>query len=123
MINSFEMAPAHPEKILDSSMDAQEADGFVGHNDVPLCEQVFDTTEAESESVVEPNGFTDDLRGKPMAFVDQYHLTIFADRSPQLDSGRSWASSESGLPQWMQNSRHAGVIRLHCRQPTSAFDT
>ena len=74
------MAPANPEKILDSSMDAQEADGFVGHNDVPLCEQVFDTTEAESESVVEPNGFTDDLRWKPMAFVEQYHLTIFADR-------------------------------------------
>ena len=66
--------------VFRTKFQTPEADGFVGHNDVPLCEQVFNTTEAESESVVEPNGMTDDLRGKPMAFVEQFHLTIFADR-------------------------------------------
>ena len=53
MMNSLEMAPANREKILHLSMDAQEAGGFVGHNDVPLYEQVLDTTKAESESVGE----------------------------------------------------------------------
>ena len=112
MMNSLEMAPANLAKILDLSMDAQEADGFVGPNDVPLCEQVFDMTEAQSESLVEPNSLTDDFRGKPIAFVGQYHLTA-----------RRRVPPESGLPQWMQNLRHTGVIRLHCRQSTSAFHT
>ena len=80
MMNSLEMAPADPENILDLSMGAQEAAGFAGHNDVPLCEQVFGIVEAESEAAVEPNGLTDYLRGKPMAFVEQYHLTLFAGR-------------------------------------------
>ena len=82
MMNSFEMAPANLEKILDLCIDSQEADGFVGHNDVPLCEQVFEIMLYKTHRMEHHlNGLTDDLRGgKPMGFVEQYHLTIFADR-------------------------------------------
>ena len=45
------------------------SDGLIGDRDAALGEQLFDFTKAEAESMVEPHGVADDLRGKTITAV------------------------------------------------------
>ena len=43
--------------------------GLIGHCNAAFGEEFFDLTEAEAESMVEPNGITDNFGRKAMALV------------------------------------------------------
>jgi len=43
--------------------------GFIGGGDASFGEQLFHFTETEAEPMIEPDGVTDDFRGKPMTLV------------------------------------------------------
>jgi hypothetical protein len=45
------------------------ASGLVGHDHTPHGEEVFDISEAQTESVVEPDGVADDLGREPVSVV------------------------------------------------------
>jgi len=45
------------------------ANGFVGDGDVSFRQEFFDFTEAQTESMVEPDGVTDNFRGKTMTLI------------------------------------------------------
>ena len=49
--------------VLRPEPETPQADGLVGDRDAPLGEEIFDVAEAQTESVVEPHGVTDDFRG------------------------------------------------------------
>ncbi len=57
------------------------ANGFVGHGNATLCEQVFDVARAERESMVEPDCTADDLGRKSAASVAGFHAPIVADHA------------------------------------------
>ena len=42
---------------------------LVGHGDAPLSEEIFGIAEAQSETMVQPDGMTDDLRRESVAVV------------------------------------------------------
>jgi hypothetical protein len=42
---------------------------FVGNNDASLCQQIFDVTETQAETMIKPDGMADDFRGEPMAVI------------------------------------------------------
>jgi hypothetical protein len=42
---------------------------LVGHSDAPLSEEIFGIAEAQTETVVKPDGLTDDFRGESVAVV------------------------------------------------------
>ena len=44
-------------------------DGLVGDDHSSLCQQFLDVPEAQSESMLEPDGVTDDVRGIPVSVV------------------------------------------------------
>jgi hypothetical protein len=46
-----------------------QANRLVGHGDAPLSEEIFGIAEAQTETVVEPNGVTDDLRRESVPVV------------------------------------------------------
>jgi hypothetical protein len=43
--------------------------GFIGDGDASFSQEFFDFTKAEAESMVEPDGVTDNFRGKPVTLV------------------------------------------------------
>ena len=47
--------------IVETKLRAPPANGLIGHDDPPLGEQIFDISEADTESVVEPDRMTDDF--------------------------------------------------------------
>src|SRR5215831_153423 len=42
---------------------------FVGNNDASLCQQIFDVTETQAETMIKPHGMADDFRRKPIAVI------------------------------------------------------
>ena len=55
---------------LKPKLDAPEADRFTADGNTPFGEEVFDISVAQTESMVQPNGVTDDPRRKPVSLVD-----------------------------------------------------
>jgi len=55
--------------IIRSKLLAPLANCFVSEDDPSLGQYLFDLTEAEAKPVVEPDGVTDNLRGKPITVV------------------------------------------------------
>jgi hypothetical protein len=45
------------------------ANGLMGHDDSPLCQEVLDIAEAQTESMIQPDGVTDDLRWESVSVV------------------------------------------------------
>ena len=55
--------------IYSAEFDTPEADGFATDSDASLSEQVFNIPVAQIESIVEPDGVTDDIWRKSVTFV------------------------------------------------------
>ena len=49
-------------------------DSFIGDRNASFSQEFFDLTEAQTESVVEPDGVTDNFRGKPVSLVAGWWL-------------------------------------------------
>ena len=58
-------APASPQgpRILRSERSIPAPSGLVGDRDTPFSEEIFDISETQAETVVEPDGVTDDFTG------------------------------------------------------------
>ncbi len=55
------LATLQPATVFRTELDAPKSDRFIGHRDAALSEHVFHVSKAHAESVVEPNGMTDDF--------------------------------------------------------------
>lgn len=55
--------------VFGSKLDAPQSDRFVANGDAALSQKIFDIAIAEVESIVLPNGVTDDFGWKTMSFV------------------------------------------------------
>jgi hypothetical protein len=55
--------------VLGPELPAPLPDGFVGDDDSPLRQELLDVAKAQTESVIQPNGMTDDLRREPVAVI------------------------------------------------------
>ena len=52
-----------------SELDAPETDRFSGYSDASLSEEILYITVTEAESIVEPNGVTNNIWRKSVAFI------------------------------------------------------
>ena len=59
------MAPAQADNTLLTPLTY----GFKGFDDFAFCHEILDVSEAQTESVIQPNGVTDDLGRKPVSVV------------------------------------------------------
>jgi hypothetical protein len=79
-----------PERpgVFDTKLPTPLSDGFVADGDAPLCQKIFHISEAQAESVVEPNGMADNFMRESIAPVTKhvgFHpLSLLG--SPQLDN-------------------------------------
>ncbi len=55
--------------VLETELQTPQSDGLVCDHDPPLCQEIFDISEAQTEAVVEPNGMADDLRRESVSAV------------------------------------------------------
>ena len=55
------LSPLEPTRILGTELPTALSDGLVGDQNPPLCQEIFDITEAQAETVVKPDGVADDL--------------------------------------------------------------
>ena len=55
--------------VFRSELETPEADGLVGDGDSPFSQPILDISKAQRETMVEPNGMTDDFTWKPMSLV------------------------------------------------------
>ncbi len=73
--------------ILGTKLDAPEADRFATNTNSPFGQEVFDVSMTEIEPVVEPDRVNDDLRRKPVSFVDVHRQYYRAGRVNLAVSG------------------------------------
>ena len=57
-----------PSKV-GSEFPAPSPDGFIGNNNPAFGEEIFDITEAQAETVIDPHGVADDFRWKTVSVV------------------------------------------------------
>ena len=78
-----------PSKV-GSEFPAPSPDGFIGNNSPAFGEEIFDITEAQAETVIDPDGVADDFRWKTVSVVTR--LALFMGRSlsvaAQVDNTR-----------------------------------
>jgi hypothetical protein len=79
------LSPPEPTRIFGIELPTPLLDGFVGNQDLSLCQEIFDITEAQAEAVIEPDGVADDLRGKSVSVVAGCIIV----RSPSLPATAS----------------------------------
>ena len=60
--------------VVGAERPAPLPNGFVRHGDSSFGKQIFDISEAHAESVVEPDGMTNDLGRESMSAVAVFHL-------------------------------------------------
>ena len=63
------LATLERTSVLGTELQTPQSDALVGDDDPPLCQEIFDISEAQAEAVVEPNGMADDLRREPVSAV------------------------------------------------------
>lgn len=65
-------APAVPQPpcVVEPERSTPLPNRLIRHGDPPFGEEVFDIPETQAETVVEPDGVTDDFRGKSVSAVD-----------------------------------------------------
>jgi len=63
------LATLERTSVLGTELQTPQSDGLVSDDDPPLCQEIFDISEAQAEAVVEPNGMADDLRREPVSAV------------------------------------------------------
>ena len=67
------MSPFERSIVSSAKLNTPESNGFVADSDATLCEQVFNTTVAYVESMVEPDGVTDNVVWRPMTPISIRH--------------------------------------------------
>ena len=60
--------------VVRTELCAPLPNGFVRHGDSSFGKQIFDISEAHAESMVEPDGMTNDLGRESMSAVAVFHL-------------------------------------------------
>ena len=55
--------------VFGTELSAALSNGLVRDYDPALCQQILNISEAQAESVVEPNGMADDIRRKSMSVI------------------------------------------------------
>ena len=55
--------------VLGAELLTPLSDGLVGDYDPALCQKVFNISEAQAESVIEPDGMADDIRRKSVSLI------------------------------------------------------
>jgi hypothetical protein len=63
------LSPLELSSVLRTKLPRPLSDGLVGHDDAPLGEEVFDISDAQKESVVQPDGVADDLGREPVSVI------------------------------------------------------
>jgi len=63
------LSPLEFSSVLRTKLPRPLSDGLVGHDDAPLGEEVFDISEAQTESVVEPDGVADYFGREPVSVI------------------------------------------------------
>ena len=63
------LSPLEPTSILRAEFQTPLPDALVGDNDPPLCQEIFDISEAQAEAVIEPDGVTDDFGRETVSAV------------------------------------------------------
>ena len=53
--------------VLGAELLTPLSDGLVGDYDPALCQKVFNISEAQAESMIEPDGMADDIRSKSVS--------------------------------------------------------
>jgi hypothetical protein len=66
------LSPLERAGVPGTELQAPQSDGLVSNHDPPLCQEIFDITEAQAEAVVEPNGVADDLWWESVSAVAGY---------------------------------------------------
>lgn len=54
-------SPLERTSVLRPELSTPLTDGLVGDDDSPLSEEIFDVSQAQTETMVEPDSLTDDL--------------------------------------------------------------
>jgi len=62
--------------VSSAKLDAPKSDGLVADTNAAFGKQVFDVTIALVESMIEPNGVTDDIGRKSVTFLSIHHQII-----------------------------------------------
>ncbi len=52
-----------------AELQTPQSDSLVTDDDPPFCQKIFDISEAQAESMVEPNSMADDFRREPVTAV------------------------------------------------------
>jgi hypothetical protein len=91
-----------PERpgVFDTKFPTPLSDGFVADGDASLCQKIFHISEAQAESVVEPNSMADNNRWKSVAAITGqvgFHpLSLLGsrelDNTAQSVAAISWSS-------------------------------
>jgi hypothetical protein len=55
--------------VVESELLTPLANGLMGDDDSPLCQELLNISEAQTESVIQPHRVTDDLGRKPVSVV------------------------------------------------------
>jgi hypothetical protein len=67
--------------VLGSELQAPEANGFVSNNNATLGQDVLNVAKAQCESVVQPDGASNDLGRETVAFVAGFCAGIVAEHA------------------------------------------
>jgi hypothetical protein len=70
--------------VIESELLTPLPNGLVGDDDSAFCHEVLDVSEAQTESVIQPNRVTDDLGRKPVSVITTHaavHHQSLAGRS------------------------------------------
>jgi hypothetical protein len=108
-----------PERpgVFDTKLPTPLSDGFVADGDASLCQKIFHISEAQAESVVEPNSMADNIRWKSVAAITGqvgFHpLSLLG--SPQLDNTMKsipivhWLKTEEEV-EWVRYPKAGGPM-------------
>ena len=64
------------------------SDGLVGDYDPALCQKVFNISEAQAESVIEPDGMADDIQRKSVSVIG-WCIVAHYDSEPENRNGHT----------------------------------
>ena len=70
----------HPPEysgVFDADLQTPLSNGLVADYDPALCQRVFNISEAQAESVVEPNSMADDFWRKSVSVIEGAWLFIY----------------------------------------------
>ena len=68
-ISESTLSPPQPPRVVGAELSAPLSNGFVRHDDASFGQEIFDISEAQAVSVVDPHGVADDVRRKAMPQV------------------------------------------------------